>query len=102
MVALKNKKNNLKKKDIIKNIFDQTGISSLYSKRILNDTIEILINSLILERIIKIKNFGTFTLQHKDKRIGRNPKNKETHVISERIVALFAASNNLKIKINNA
>ena len=33
MVALKNKKNNLKKKDIIKNIFDQTGISSLYSKK---------------------------------------------------------------------
>ena len=47
MVVLKN---NLKKSDIVKNIFDNIGIPSLYAKKIFNDTINILISNLILKK----------------------------------------------------
>ncbi len=47
MVVLKN---NLKKSDIVNNIFINIGISSLYAKKIFNDTIKILIVSLIIKK----------------------------------------------------
>tara|TARA_B100000780_G_C21106301_1_gene446771 strand:- start:566 stop:874 length:309 start_codon:yes stop_codon:yes gene_type:complete len=97
MVVLKN---NLKKSDIVNNIFINIGISSLYAKKIFNDTIKILIVSLIIKKKIKIKNFGTFSLLSKKKRLGRNPKNNEVHIIVERAVVSFSAANSLKNKVN--
>jgi len=95
------KKNNLKKEDIVKNISANVGTSIFYTAKIVNDIIIILTDGLILKKKIKINNFGTFLLQNKNERLGRNPKNKNTFVISKRIIASFSASNYLKIKINN-
>ena len=101
MVTVKNKKNKLKKDDIIKNVSKNIGIPLFYSSKIVNDLIKILIINLVIKKIIKIKNFGTFMLKIKNERLGRNPKNKDLHVIAKRIVATFSASNYLKIKTNN-
>ena len=100
MVVANNKRDNLKKEDIVKNIFSNVGISSIYSKKIVNDIIEILILNLCFNKIIKVKNFGIFTLHTKNERIGRNPKNKKTYLINERIITTFRASKSLSLKIN--
>jgi nucleoid DNA-binding protein len=100
MVAINNKRGNLKKLDIVKKIHLNIGLPSAYASKVLNNLIDILRENLKLYNKLKIKNFGVFTLQHKDKRIGRNPKNKAKYDISERIVATFKASCNLKKKIN--
>ena len=49
---------------------------------------------------VKIAKFGTFTLRNKKQRIGRNPKTKETKIITERNVILFKPSKYLKKYIN--
>ena len=94
------KKKNTTKKDIIKNIFLKIGLPATYSKKIINDIIQILTINLILSNKVKIKNFGTFMLKTKNERIGRNPKNKETHIIKKRVVISFKTAEALKIKIN--
>ena len=91
----------LDKDDISKKIFLDIGISKSYSGKILNDIIQIIILNSNLKEKIKIKDFGTFTLRIKKERIGRNPKNKNKHDISERTVSIFKASKKLKMKINN-
>lgn len=100
METKKNKRNNLKKEDIVKNISEKIGIPVLYSTTIINDLIKILIIGLVEKKKIKIKNFGTFNLKKKDKRIGRNPRNNNKHMISERHVVTFKAAESLKKKIN--
>ena len=95
-----NKRDNLNKKDINKNIFTSIGIPAHYSSKIVDDVILILISNLKLNKNIKIKNFGSFMLRKKNKRIGRNPKNNETYKISERIVTTFKVSDALKLRIN--
>ena len=50
---------------------------------------------------VKISKFGTFTLRRKNQRIGRNPKTKESKIISERNVILFKPSKEFKNYINN-
>jgi len=102
MVTAKNKKKNLIKEDIVKNISDKIGTPSFFTTKIVNDLLRILITALATKKTIKVKNFGTFKTKNKNERLGRNPKNKDVYVINKRIVATFNASNYLKIKINNA
>ena len=51
-------------------------------------------------RLVKIHNFGTFTLRKKKSRIGRNPKTKEEFVIPKRLKFIFKASSKIKNKLN--
>jgi len=99
-MAIINKKKK-KKKNIIKSIFLNIGISSLYASKIVNDLISILISNLSLNKNLKIKNFGTFKLQKKNKRMGRNPKSKKSYEITERKIVSFNTAENLMKKINN-
>ena len=91
-------KRNLKKKDIVKNISIKTGLSENYSKKIVNDLIQILSQHLKTRNLI-IKNLGSFKIIFKKERIGRNPKTKEKHIISARKVLSFIISQNLSKKI---
>ena len=91
---------NLKKIDISKNIYNQIGLPVNYSEKILDDFIQIIIETLIYKKEINIKNFGKFILKKKMKRVGRNPKNKKIYQINERNVVIFKTSKKLKKKIN--
>ncbi len=53
------------------------------------------------EKKLNLKNIGTFKILNKSKRIGRNPKTGEYHLISERKSLSFKVSESLKNKINN-
>ena len=92
---------NLTKKEIINSIYMQIGFSKKITSSILEDIFQILLNNIEIEKKVKISKFGTFTLRRKKQRLGRNPKTKETKVISERNVILFKPSKELKNYINN-
>ena len=92
-------KKNLNKIDISTNLSKEKGYSLLYSKKVINNLIEVLIDS-IKESELAIKNIGNFKLIKKKQRIGRNPKTNEEFIISERQSISFKASKNLIKKIN--
>ena len=92
---------NLTKKEIINSIYMQLGYSKNLIENLLEDTFDILLESLKEKGKVKISNFGTFILRHKKSRIGRNPKTKVKAIISERNVILFKPSKYFKNKINN-
>ena len=91
---------NLTKKEIVNSIYMQLGFSKSISENLLEDFFKVIFEGLKKNKKVKIAKFGTFTLRNKKSRIGRNPKTKETKVISERKVVLFKPSKELKIKIN--
>ena len=91
---------NLTKNDIINSVYMQIGYSKKISENLLEDFFEIILLNLKKNKKVKIAKFGTFELRFKKKRIGRNPKTKESAVISERKVILFKPSKELKNKIN--
>jgi len=92
---------NLTKKDIINSIYMQIGFSRKISETLLDDILQIILKNIIEHKKVKIAKFGTFTLRNKKQRIGRNPKTKETKIITERNVILFKASKEFKNYINN-
>ena len=92
---------NLTKKDIIKSIYLQIGLSKKIIDLFLEDIIKILTSSIKENKKVKISKFGTFIVRNKKKRIGRNPKTKVQTKVSERNVLLFKPSKELKKYINN-
>jgi len=91
---------NLTKQEIVNSIYMQIGYSKKISENLLEDFFEIILLNLKKNKKVKIAKFGTFELRFKKKRIGRNPKTKESAIISERKVILFKPSKELKHKIN--
>ncbi len=91
---------NLTKKEIINSIYMQLGFSKKVCENLLEDFFSIIINQLILNKKVKISNFGTFILRHKKSRLGRNPKTLEKAMISERNVILFKPARELRKFIN--
>ena len=91
--------NNLTKEDICIFLSRKKGYSVLYSKKIINNLIEILKNE-IKENSFNLKNIGTFKILNKKERIGRNPRTKEIYKIKARKTLAFKPSTNLSRKIN--
>tara|TARA_Y100000782_G_scaffold7081_1_gene8572 strand:+ start:1871 stop:2164 length:294 start_codon:yes stop_codon:yes gene_type:complete len=91
---------NIKRKDLIDNVYFNIGFSKTISENIVYDIFNLFINNIISNNVLKISNFGNFIKKNKKQRIGRNPKTKEVKVISSRNIIIFKASNLLKRRIN--
>ena len=92
---------NLTKKDLVNSIYMQLGFSKLISENLIDDFFQIIIQSFLEEKKIKLSRFGTFEIRHKRSRIGRNPKTKESKEISSRKVLLFKPSKEFKKFVNS-
>ena len=91
---------NLTKKELTNSVYMQLGFSKQISSILIEDFLKIIVDNLIIEKKIKISNFGTFSIREKKERIGRNPKTNENKIISNRFVVLFKPSNEFKNFIN--
>ena len=91
---------NIKRKDLIANVYFNIGFSKTISENIVYDIFNLFINNIISSNVLKISNFGNFIKKNKKQRIGRNPKTKEVKIISSRNIIIFKASNLLKKRIN--
>ena len=87
------------KSDIAKNIADRTSLPTQKAKQLLDKFIQVVVSG-SKENLVKISGFGTFIRKETPPRIGRNPKTKESKVISSREVVLFKPSKEFKEFIN--
>ena len=92
---------NLTKKDLVNLVYMQLGFSKEISENLINDFLSTIILNIKKEKKLKLSKFGTFSIRQKKARIGRNPKTKETKIISDRNVVLFKPSKEFKEFINN-
>jgi nucleoid DNA-binding protein len=90
---------NITKKDVVKSITKKSLIPSSEGSKILEVFMQ-LIKSKAKLGSVKMSGFGTFSFKKTPKRIGRNPKTKDSYIIQERIKLNFKSSNKLKGKLN--
>ena len=93
-------KQNISRDEIAEAMQNEFGFNRKLCLDIVNDIIEIIIEGLQNDKKVKIHNFGTFKMNNKKSRIGRNPKTKEEYNISSRNVITFKASKILVKFIN--
>ena len=91
---------NLTKRDLVNLIYMQLGFSKQISENLIDDFLSTIVSNIKNEKKLKLSKFGTFSIREKKSRIGRNPKTKETKVISSRDVVLFKPSKEFKEFVN--
>jgi integration host factor subunit alpha len=91
---------NLTKKDLVNLVYMQLGFSKQISENLIEDFLSTIVSNIKQEKKLKLSKFGTFSIREKKPRIGRNPKTKETKMISSRDVVLFKASKEFKEFVN--
>jgi len=91
---------NLTKKDLVNLVYMQLGFSKQISENLIEDFLSTIVSNIQKEKKLKLSKFGTFSIRQKRSRIGRNPKTKETKMISSRDVVLFKPSKEFKDFVN--
>ena len=91
---------NLTKKDLVNLVYMQLGFSKQISENLIEDFLSTIVSNIKQEKKLKLSKFGTFSIRQKKSRIGRNPKTKETKMISGRDVVLFKPSKEFKNFVN--
>lgn len=87
------------KKDIILRITDTTGIKQVDVKKVVQKTFDVIIDSLLRNEKVELRNFGVFKIKERRARFGRNPRTGESVPVPPRKVVVFKPGLEMKQKI---
>jgi len=87
------------KKDIVLKITDMTGIKQVDVKTIVQKTFDMIIDSLVRNEKVELRNFGVFKIKERRARFGRNPRTGESVPVPPRKVVVFKPGLEMKQKI---
>jgi len=86
--------------DLADSVYEQVGLSRVESADLVDAVIDEMENAIVDEGVLKLSSFGTFTVNQKRARVGRNPKTGVEVTITPRKVVSYKASHVLKEKMN--
>lgn len=87
------------KKDIVLKITDMTGIKQVDVKTIVQKTFDVIVDSLIRNEKVELRNFGVFKIKERKARFGRNPRTGDSVPVPPRKVVVFKPGLEMKHKI---
>ncbi len=94
------RKNAITRASLAEAVHRKVGLSRTESRQLVGQVLDMIIDALDKDELVKLSSFGTFRIHHKKPRIGRNPRTKEEAIISARRVPGFRASPKMKARIN--
>lgn len=77
------------KKEIVKKISDEIGLTQLKTKDIVQRTLDAIIQTLVEEGRIELRNFGVFEVKRRAPRKARNPRTGEKVSVPSKNVVTF-------------
>jgi len=87
------------KKDIVKAISDQIGMTQLKTKEIVQQTFDAIIDALVRERRIELRNFGVFEVKKRAARKARNPRTGTRVDVPEKFVVTFKPGKHMEERV---
>lgn len=85
--------------DLAEAVHDQVGLSRHDSAELVESVLQHISDALVRGEQVKISSFGTFSVRHKNARVGRNPKTGEEVPITPRRVLTFRPSQLMKDRV---
>jgi integration host factor subunit beta len=87
------------KKEIVKAISDQIGLTQLKTKEIVQKTFDAIVETLIAEKRIELRNFGVFEVKKRAARKARNPRTGDKVFVPEKFVVTFKPGKEMEEKV---
>ena len=89
------------KKEIVKQISDRIGLTQLKTKEIVQQTFDAIVDTLISERRIELRNFGVFEVKERKPRKARNPRTGEKVDVPSKFVVTFKPGKEMEERVRN-
>ncbi len=87
------------KKDIVKTIAEQIELPQLRTKELVQKTFDALIEALVREGRIELRNFGVFQIKKRDARMARNPRTGERVPVQAKRVVTFKPGKEMEARV---
>ena len=89
------------KKDIVRTISEEVGLTQQQTKEIVQKTFDAIIESLVRERRIELRNFGVFEVKRRAARKARNPRTGEQVDVPRKHVVTFKPGKYMEAKVRD-
>jgi integration host factor subunit beta len=87
------------KKEIVKTISEEIGLTQLKTKEIVQKTFDAIVETLVDEKRIELRNFGVFEVKKRAARKARNPRTGEKVFVPAKFVVTFKPGKEMEERV---
>ena len=88
------------KKEIVKQISEALGLTQLKTKEIVQKTFDAIVDTLLEERRIELRNFGVFEVKQRKARKARNPRTGDRVDVPPKNVVTFKPGKEMEERVH--
>jgi len=88
------------KKEIVKTISEEIGLTQLKTKEIVQKTFDAIVETLVEEKRIELRNFGVFEVKKRAARKARNPRTGDKVFVPEKYVVTFKPGKEMEERVH--
>ncbi len=87
------------KKEIVRTISEEIGLTQLQTKEIVQKTFDAIVDTLVNDRRIELRNFGVFEVKRRAPRKARNPRTSEKVFVPAKFVVTFKPGKEMEERV---
>ena len=87
------------KKEIVKQISEEIGLTQLKTKEIVQKTFDAIVETLLREKRIELRNFGVFEVKRRKARKARNPRTGDKVDVAPKNVVTFKPGKEMEERV---
>ena len=87
------------KKEIVKTISEEIGLTQLKTKEIVQKTFDAIVETLVEDGRIELRNFGVFEVKRRAARKARNPRTGDRVDVPEKFVVTFKPGKEMEERV---
>jgi integration host factor subunit beta len=87
------------KKEIVRTISEEIGLTQLKTKEIVQKTFDAIVETLVEDGRIELRNFGVFEVKRRAPRKARNPRTGEKVDVAEKFVVTFKPGKEMEQRV---
>jgi integration host factor subunit beta len=87
------------KKEIVRTISEEIGLTQLQTKEIVQKTFDAIVEALVAEHRIELRNFGVFEVKRRAPRKARNPRTGDKVFVPEKYVVTFKPGKEMEERV---
>lgn len=88
------------KKEIVKTISEEIGMTQLKTKEIVQKTFNAIVDTLVEEKRIELRNFGVFEVKKRAARKARNPRTGDRVEVPAKFVVTFKPGKEMEERVH--
>ncbi|KKL07589.1 hypothetical protein LCGC14_2584520 [marine sediment metagenome] len=87
------------KKEIVRTISEEIGLTQLQTKEIVQKTFDAIVDTLVKDERIELRNFGVFEVKRRAPRKARNPRTGDKVFVPEKFVVTFKPGKEMEERV---